>query len=98
MTSHRYNHWLAKLRFLLKPRHEQWAFTFGQSAYCRYPRNFLSDAAAAVLESHEEAHMEQYRRLGVVGFLWQYYVVEWRIPYRMKSLEQEAFRRQIGGK
>jgi len=94
---HRYRHWLARLRFWHKPQGEQWAFTLNQTAYYRLPRNALLPHAAAVLESHEEIHMEQFRRLGIAGFLWQYYAVEWNVPYREKSLEREAFRRQIGG-
>jgi hypothetical protein len=97
VNTHHYNHWLAKLRYWHKPKQDQWAFAFGQRAYYRYPRSWISDYQAKVLESHEEIHMEQFRRLGIVGFLWQYCVVEWNVPYREKSLEQEAFQRQLGG-
>jgi len=93
--NHRYKHWLAKLKFFYKPENEQWAFTLGQSAYYKYDRDYLSECNARILESHEEIHMEQYERYGVIGFLWRYFILEWNVPYLEKSLEQEAFEKQI---
>jgi hypothetical protein len=85
MITHKYDNWLAKLLFWRKKPGWQWAFTLGETVRYRYP-----DTGDLALRRHEEIHVEQYRRHGIPGFLWRYFVVEWRVPYRDKSFEVEA--------
>ena len=89
MNTHRYNHLMAKVLFALKPKNQQWAFTLGQKVYYRFP-----DTGNEILKNHEEIHAMQYRKLGLTGFLYQYFIKEAFVPYRGKSLEQEAYNNQ----
>lgn len=86
---HLYNNWIAKLLFCRKPKGAQWAFTLGRTVRYRYP-----DDGDKVLRNHENIHVGQFAKLGVVRFLWQYFFTEWGVPYREKSLEKEAYGHQ----
>jgi len=89
MVEHLYNSKLAKALFALKPKNRQWAFTLGQTVYYRLP-----NTSNYILRNHEEIHAMQYRRLGIAGFLFQYFIKEMFVPYRQKSLEVEAYDNQ----
>jgi hypothetical protein len=89
MTTHKYNHPLAKTLFALKPKNQQWAFTLGQTVYYRLP-----DTGNEILKNHEEIHAMQYRQMGTAKFLYQYFIKEALVPYRKKSLEREAYDNQ----
>jgi hypothetical protein len=62
------------------------AFTLGQHIFYRHKNPSYS------LINHETVHTEQYKKQGIIKFLWIYFVKEWDIPYREKTFEKEAYK------
>lgn len=71
------------------PKHI-YGFTFGQHIFFR-------DRASLVTRrmiNHEKVHAEQYKKHGIIGFLWIYIFKEWKVPYRQKTFEKEAYAKE----
>lgn len=64
------------------------AFTVGNHIFVKESKLSKEDL------NHELIHVCQYNRLGVVYFLWRYFVTEFRTPYMMKRFEMEAYTHQ----
>ena len=67
----------------------QWVngFTFGQHIFLRRGTKETYDRTI----DHERVHAEQYEKHGIIKFLWIYFVKEFRVPYREKTFEKEAY-------
>lgn len=61
------------------------AVTIGRHIFFRdyLPLSWLID--------HEAVHVRQYREHGIIKFLWIYFIKEWKLPYKKKSFEVEAY-------
>lgn len=67
------------------------AITLGSSVYVRYGFDQAKSRDLRLL-LHELVHVDQYRRLGMLGFIWSYGRALGRSgSYRKNSLEVEAF-------
>jgi len=64
-----------------------YGFTFGQNIFFREDKSKVTEKQL----SHEKVHAEQYKKHGIFGFLYQYFIKEWNIPYRQKTFEKEAY-------
>lgn len=80
-------HYDSRLAKLLLPEAYS-AFTLGRHVFCRGPRLSLRSRI------HEEAHVAQYERLGILGFLALYCWYQIRFGYRDNPLEREARARE----
>ena len=65
-------------------------FAFGSRVFFRNGEASVSP----VLLNHERIHVCQYREQGIFRFLFRYFVLEFRKPYREKSAEVEAYENQ----
>jgi hypothetical protein len=82
----RYCHWLARIFLVFHPNSVNYAVTLGQTAYFSCP----SEAVDTAWHAHEDKHKEQYRRLGISGFLVRYFWYSARYGYARNPLEVEA--------
>lgn len=62
------------------------AFTFGSHVFTR------SKNPSAALIKHETVHVKQYKQYGIIKFLWIYFWVDRKLPYRQKRFEKEAYK------
>ena len=60
------------------------AFTLGQHIF------FREEFYTQQLLKHELVHCEQYRKYGIIKFLYIYFIKEWNISYKDKTFEKEA--------
>lgn len=67
-----------------------YGFTFGQHIFFRYSK----EQTTPEMISHEKVHAKQYRKHGTIKFLWIYFIKEWRLPYKEKSFEIEAYNKK----
>ena len=82
------NSWLAKLGAKrLKSGRVALVFRHTIHLYNVSSEEFLSSKTWVL---HELKHVEQYERLGTIGFLWKYLLESRRNGYLNNSLEQEA--------
>lgn len=64
-----------------------YGFTFGQRIFFRKSKGQVTEKQL----DHEKVHAAQYKKHGIIKFLWIYLVKEWNIPYRQKTFEKEAY-------
>lgn len=81
MIQHHKKHWLLKL-------FPDWvlAFTFNNHIFYR------SKTPSAALVAHEVVHANQFKKYGVLKFLWIYCWKERGVPYRERTFEKEAYK------
>lgn len=60
------------------------AFVFGDTIYCRR-------RLPAKLYWHEMCHVLQYKKHGIMKFLYIYFIKDSNKPYREKTFEKEAY-------
>ena len=78
-------HYKSKLMRLFPSKF--YGFTFGQHIFFRKPKDQVTKKQL----DHEKVHAGQYKKHGIVKFLWIYLVKERKIPYRQKTFEKEAY-------
>lgn len=62
-------------------------FTFGRNVFFR-------TTPTDTLLRHETIHVMQYEKYGIFGFLWEYFIAEFNVPYLEKTFEVEAYGNQ----
>jgi hypothetical protein len=67
-------------------RYSGFAVTIGQTTYYSCDKSLVTDR----WRRHEDKHKEQYRRLGMVGFLIRYFYYQIKYGYMKNPLEVEA--------
>ena len=79
-------HYESKLLKLLFPK---WVngVTVGAHIFYRYKEELVS----LITMNHELIHVCQYQDVGIVKFLWTYFVKEFSKSYRKKTSEIEAY-------
>lgn len=82
-------HWESKLaQLILANRYV--AFTFGKHVFIKYAREELTNETRIKLLAHEECHVKQYERMGILRFLLTY-LWQWiRYGYEDMPLEKEC--------
>lgn len=63
------------------------AFTLGSFIWIEFSKEDTPDW----LIHHEEVHVKQYKKHGIIGFLWIYLWKERHLSYREKTFEKEAY-------
>lgn len=66
------------------------AFTLGRTIRCRGKYNDLK----LETQNHENIHVAQYEKYGIIKFLYIYFIKEFKKSYRQKTFEVEAYGNQ----
>lgn len=64
-----------------------YGFTFGKHIFFRKEESQVTEKQL----THEKVHAAQYKKYGVIKFLYIYLVKEWNVSYRQKTFEKEAY-------